>query len=276
MNPKNISYLKYLFSAIIALGLIAIAALFLLPPLWARAAPQFLHENIGPFLVVDKAEFSRSPPELILTGVHLLNRAEFGAGDAVSIGHINVVFNNYNLNSPSIKLVTVKEIRGRLIKRGGTDNLEFLHAQLMDRKFQTPRGKMAEPVKMGSLIIHDSIVQSEDGTIVTPLTDKKMTPAQEMAQSPPLQKVIIDILGTVIEQQQAGTKVIVLENTKDKAIDELGKAAEKFKAIGDAIGSTIGGFFLSPNTSPEPAVKAPVPAPVGPPVQRNAPVGPEL
>jgi hypothetical protein len=204
------------------------------PGMFAAAVPDYLNKNIGSFLVIDKSDFSRSPPELILTGIHLKNPGEFGDGDAVTIGQANIIFNNYGHNPYSIKSITVQNIHGKQIVRGDTDNLTAVHSLLMDRKYQTPHGLMASPVVLDKFITHNADVSSADGKVVTPLNDKNLTPVGAMAQNPPMQNVIVDVLGTIVEQQQAGTESIAMKGLADKA-------AETIKNIGSSMKSFLSG-----------------------------------
>ncbi len=220
--------------AVIALVLVVAAAgaYITLPNMWAKAVPGFLNKNIGSFLVVDHSEFVQSPPELILTNVHLKNPAEFGTGDAITIGQINVVFNKYQRNPMDIKTITVQKVSGKQLVRDNVDNFKVIHKMLMDKKVQTPRGTMANTVVLGRFIIHDVRTESADGTIKTALSDKSLTPVSAMANNPPLQNVIVDILGTVIEQQQAGVTPPVIEDLKNEATKTI-------QSIGDSIKSFL-------------------------------------
>lgn len=207
----------------------------ILPNLWANSVPRVLNRDIGSFLVIDQSDFSRSPPELILTDVHLVNPEAFGSGDAITIEKINVVFDDYSHSPYHIKSITAQHINGKFIARDGRDNFTEIHKLLMDRKIQTPRGEMAKTVTLKKFIIHDTKVSSEDGKTVTQLGDKSLTPQGDMANNPALQNVIIDTLGTIIEQQQNGANLM--------AVDDLAtKAKETVKSIGDS----IKGFLNSP------------------------------
>lgn len=216
--------------SVMALGAVAfgVALWVYTPTLFARAVPRFLNERIASFIVVDQAEFTRSPPELILSGVHLQNPAAFGAGDAVTIGRVNVVFDDYSRSPYHIHSLTFQQIAGKQIIRDGHDNFSALHDILMDRKLQTPRGELARKVVLKNFILHDVRVTNEAGTVTTPLAEKRLTPQGAMANQPPLQTVIVDVLGTILEQQQSGTTVLAVEDLADKA----GKTV---RSIGDSL-----------------------------------------
>lgn len=214
--------LKFLIPLIIIL---AAAGYYFAPVLWAKSVPGFLNKNIASFIVVDDAQFSRSPPELILTNVHLQNPAQFGLDDAITIGKINIVFDDYSHSPYHINSVTVQHIRGKYIEREDTDNFSILHAALMDKKIQTPRDELAKKVILKKFVIHDASVTSEDGKTILPLPQKSLTPIEnEMV----LQKVIIDVLGTVIEQQKTGTVPLAVNSL-------AGKAEETLKSIGESL-----------------------------------------
>jgi hypothetical protein len=225
------------FKIIIVLLIVILGAGFYLaaPGMFAAAVPDYLNKNIGSFLVVDHSDFSRSPPELVLTGIHLKNPGEFGDGDAVTIGQANIVFNNYSHNPYSIKSITLQNIHGKQIVKGDTDNLTAVHSLLMDRKYQTPHGLMASPVVLGTFATHNASVTNEQGTIITPLKDKNLTPVGAMADNPPLQNVIVDVLGTIVEQQQAGTDSLAMKSMADKATETIKE-----------IGSSMKSFFSGP------------------------------
>jgi hypothetical protein len=210
-------------------------AFYMAPNMFASAVPDYLNKNIGSFLVIDQSDFSRSPPELVLKGIHLKNPGEFGAGDAVTIGQADIVFSDYSHDPYNIKSITLQNIQGKQILRNDTDNLTAVHSLLMDRKYQTPHGQMAIPVNLGVFITHNASVTSEDGKNATPLRDKNLTPIGTMADHPPLQNVIVDVLGSVVEQQQEGTNRLAVKDLADKATETIKN-----------IGSSMKSFFSAP------------------------------
>jgi hypothetical protein len=218
---------------IISLLLIVLAAgvaVYMAPCIYTASVPEYLNKNIGSFLVIDEATLTRSPPEMVLKGIHLKNPGEFGNGDAIMIQQANVVFNSFSRNPFEIKSVTLQHIRGKLIVRDKTDNLTAVHSLLMDRKYQTPHGEMAKPVVLENFIIHDNVISNEDGKIVNQIPDKALTPAVQ-AENPSLQSVIVDVLGTVVEQQQSNQGDIAVQNMADKAtetIKEIGTSIKSF------------------------------------------------
>jgi len=224
--------LKIILSVLVIAIAVLAAGYCLVPNIWAKSVPGFLNEKISPYIVVDQAEFTHSPAELVLTGVHLKNAPQFGEGDAITIGKINVVFDDYSRSPYHINSITVQQVSGKYIARENTDNFTVLHKDIVDNLIETPRGELAKKASLKSFIIHDIRLANEDGSIITPLAEKRLTPQGAMANQPVLRDVIVNVLGTVIEQQQGGTVVLTVNNV-------TGKAEEVVKSIGDSIKSFL-------------------------------------
>ena len=208
------------------LVILAAGVIYTLPDMWAKGVPGLLNKQVSPLIVVDKASFNRSPPELVLNNVHLLNPGAYGPGDAIAIGQINVVFEDYSRNPYRVKSITVQNIRGKYQYRDNRSNFVALHRALMERKIQTARGELAKNMTLQQFVIHDALLASADGQRIVPLAERRLSPVDNERA---VQDVVLDIFGTVIEQQLDGTTVFAVDNLATKAEETIKSLSDSVK-----------------------------------------------
>lgn len=209
---RSVRYMLISFALVILIG----AAIATLPGILVKKVPDYLNTHMASFLIVEEASFTRSPPELVLHKVRLKDPAVFGEGDAMRIDRINVVFKDYSFNPMQIASITFHHVRGEYKKRDKANNFAMLLQMLMERKGETPRGLMAQKASLSAMTVYRSSVQNEDGSVAIPLADKEFEPTGAMTEAVPLQHVIADVLGAVIQHEQEAVELLTVENIKEK------------------------------------------------------------
>ena len=209
-----------------------------LPKIWAKAAPAYLMTHIENLTVRD-AVFFYAPPRLVLKDVHLTNPPQFGPGNAIKIGQIEVLFAGYSYSPLRIQSVTAQDIKGRLVIRGADDNFATLFNQLMAKKQEVALDEMARPARLDRVLVRHVTIQNEDGSVLLPMEDTAFQPIDSLSKTVSLQHVIVDVLGAIVGQQSQAGPALVVQGVTNKAVDTV-------KAIGKSIGKAFQDYMNAP------------------------------
>lgn len=217
-----------LIFAVIAVVIGGAVCLFL-PEIMVKKLPDYLQTHMVPFLHIESAEYKKSPPELILHEVRLSDPEGFDGTDAFRVDRINVTFErNPFWGDIQITNITFHRVRGEYKVRGKANNFAILLQRLMERKGQTPRGLLAKPATLQEMTIYRSSVQNEKATSYIPLADRDYAPTGALTDAVPLQNIIADTLGTMIQHEQEAVAVLEVQEIKEKTKGLL-------KSLGDSV-----------------------------------------
>lgn len=220
---------RFLLVFVILAVMIGGAAFMALPGWAVKKLPEYLQMEFVPFLQIESAEFKKSPPELILHKVRLNDPQGFDGNDAFRIDRINVVFEKSPLwGDIHMTNITFHNVRGEYKERGQANNFAILLQRLMERKGETARGVLARPATLKQMTIYRSSVQNEDASSFIPLEDKDYQPTGALTGSVPLQNVIADALGAMIQHEQEAVDLLEVKEIKEKTKGFM-------KSIGDSV-----------------------------------------
>lgn len=215
--------------AVIVLALIGGLAVSRAQKKAVQNLPDYLQAHMVPFLHIDSVEMKKEPLELVLHNVVLKDPDGFNGGDAFRIDRVNVAFDrNPFWNDIHINTITFHRVRGEFKTRGQANNFAILLQQLMERKGQTPRGLLAKPTTLKQMTIYRSSIQSEDASAFIPLADYDYAPTGALTDTVPLQHVIADVLGAMIQHEQKAVDLLEVKEIKEKTKDML-------KSFGDSV-----------------------------------------
>lgn len=223
---RSIRLVLLVIAAAIIVGILCLS-------MWQKKAvqnlPDYLQTHLVPFLQIDSVEMKKEPPELVLHKVSLKDPDGFGGGDAFRIDRINIAFDRKPFyNDIYINAITFHRVRGEFKTRGQANNFAILLQQLMERKGQTPRGLLARPTTLKQMSIYRSSIQSEDASAFIPLADNDYAPTGALTDTVPLQHVIVDVLGAMIQHEQQAVNLLEVKEIKEKTKDML-------KSFGDSV-----------------------------------------